>query len=531
MHDRIQEELFRAMENPRFYPHDVRAIERKETHISMVFLTGDRVYKIKKPVDFGFVDFTSLEKRRWYCHREVELNRRLSDGVYLEVASITETGDGFKLGGSGKPVEYAVVMRQLPNDRVLASLLSRHEIGEGHILALAERLVRFYEEQGGCDSALAREAYQNVSDACEENFRHIEWAAGPVLDPGRFNAIRKATRDFLSRRRPLFEQRIQTGMIRNAHGDLRTSHVYFIGAQEIHIVDCIEFNERLRHIDVASDLAFLSMELDSEKAPHLGAALIENYARASGDWQAFAVLPFFKCYRAMVRCKVNCIQIDSGEEPDRQKLFRANAERFLELAGRYADHMSRPCLWVVCGLPASGKSTISSELARSLDIAAFHSDRVRKALFGVEPHVSAGDTFESGIYTAEATRMTYDRLFHLAGQEMERGRSAVMDATFSRREQRRRAAALAQSGGWKVRIVECGAPDELLRRRLRGREHKRSVSDARLKHFEIFKRQFEALDTEERAIGLKVDTSRPLAENVGRVLTWDALIPVGDRAG
>ncbi|HID31313.1 MAG TPA: hypothetical protein EYP19_15120, partial [Desulfobacterales bacterium] len=298
METQRQAEIFQAMQKPDFYPHAVTTIRQRETHISKVFLTGTYVYKIKKPVNLGFLDFTTLENRRHFCHQEVALNRRLARKVYLDVVPITFMDNRYQLEGPGQPVEYAVKMRQLPDDRSMVRLLRKGEIDKEALQGLARILASYYG-QAPTDSRINTfGSWETVWANCEENFRQTEMFVGRILDEHMFQIVRAATRSFLRRWQELFEHRIENDKIRDCHGDLRSGHVYFTDG--IQIIDCIEFNERFRYGDITSDLAFLAMDLDYEGYPQIAHSLLKDYVAFTRDQDVFVPLDFYKCYRAFV---------------------------------------------------------------------------------------------------------------------------------------------------------------------------------------------------------------------------------------
>ncbi len=518
-----QAEIFQAMEMPDFYPHPVTTIRQCETHISKVFLTGTYVYKIKKPVNLEFLDFTTLAKRRHFCHQEVILNRRLTRNVYLDMVPITFKNGRYYLAGPGSPVEYAVKMRQLPEDCTMVSLLQKGKIDNEALQTLARILARFYGQAptGGHINTFG--SRETVWANCEENFRQTEMFVGRILDKQKFQIVRDHTRSFLSRRQELFEHRIETGKIRDCHGDLRAAHVYFTDV--IQILDCIEFNERFRYGDITSDLAFLAMDLDYRGYPKIAHSLLKAYVRFTKDQDVFVLLDFYKCYRAFVRVKVNCFRLQEGDlgEQERGSLLRETLQ-YMDLAYRYAVQFTRPTLWVVCGMPASGKSTIAGELAKTLDVKVFRSDVIRKDLFGLQPYEQRDVPFEQGIYSKEAGSLTYGKLLLAAREEIEKGYSVILDATYGSRHQRSRVIRLAQDMDTNLMFVECICTEAALKERLMSREATSSVSDARLRHFQQIKAHFEPLNEVRDEMHIRVDTERHLEESMEHILSRDYVL-------
>ena len=514
---KLQAMLFQAMADPDFYPHEVRDLSQRETHISKVFLTGPYVYKIKKPVDLGFVNFSSLEQRRYFCEQEILLNKRLTDGVYLGVIPISHDGRRFGLNTSGQVVEYAVKMRQLPRSATMRSLLADHCIASNDLVRLAARLAVFHKTARRVKDPAVR---TNARSACTENFRQIMPYIGKMLDAGQYDFIRAATFNFLIRNKELFERRIASGHFRDGHGDLRTEHVYFTMDGRIQILDCIEFNERLRLVDTASDVAFLIMDLESQLRSEAARELLRSYYERCDDPGMPALLDFYKCYRAMVRCKVNCIRLGPHLLSNQlRSSLTANAQCYLHLAHYYARRFSRPTIWVFCGLPGSGKSTLAAKLADLLVVENYNSDRMRKQMAGLSPMARANGPADKGIYDAEMSTKVYDRLYAMARKAIAESRSLILDATYSAASHRDKLRHLADDCGIRILFAECRTGDDDLRRRLTRRESTPSVSDARSAHLGLMKNRFTALSEIPPAQHLVLDTGRSQEACVRELLT------------
>ncbi|MBW2171961.1 MAG: AAA family ATPase [Deltaproteobacteria bacterium] len=515
-----QAKIFKAMSQPEFYPHHVRAVQQRETHISKVFLTGDYAYKVKKPVSLGFLDFATLRNRRHFCLRELSLNRRLTSNVYLDVLPITWQDGKYYLAGPGSPIEYTLKMRQLSADRSMLRLLHKGKINTEALQALAGVLSRFHAQAptGGHINTFGE--WEAVWANCEENFQQTEGFVAKILPERTYQIIRAATRSFLRRWRDLFQNRVEMGRIRDCHGDLRTGHIYFVDG--IQVIDCIEFNERFRYSDIASDLAFLAMDLDHEGYSDVSQNLLAAYVQHTKDQNVFVLLDFYKCYRAFVRVKVNCLRLHEGglstSEYDR---ILEDTYRYMELAYRYAVQFTRPTLWVMSGLPASGKSVIAEEIAKAFGIRVFRSDVIRKELFGVEPTAEVDVAFEEGIYSRTATSLTYGKLLLLTQEEIEKGCSVILDATYSSRRHRSEVLRLARDMDVNLIFVECVCHEDLIKERLRERETVPSISDARLPHIREIKTAFEPLDEVPDEMHIVVDTGKPLEENMGQILSQD----------
>jgi len=518
-----QKNLFQAMAKPEFYPHPVSRVKQRETHISKVFLTGTYVYKIKKALNLEFLDYTSLPKRKYYCRQETVLNRRLSDNIYLGVVAITFKKDRYYLEGPGKPVEYAVKMRQLPEDRSMQQLLRRGKIDRAALETLARILAAFYNQAATGNVINPLGTSEAVRTKFEDNFTQTQRFVGELIDERIFQIIRAACRSFLQRRQALFQHRIETEKIRDCHGDLRCGHIYFVDG--IQIVDCIEFNEHFRYSDITWDLAFLAMDLDFEGFAKIAWELLKAYVESANDPDVFVLIDFYKCHRALVRAKVNCLRLEHeclGKSGKTR--LRSEITRYMDLAYQYAVQFTRPALWVVCGMPASGKSTIADELAGILGVNVLRSDRIRKDLFGLKSAGPVNLPFEEGIYSKGAGALTYGKLLLLAQEEIEKGASVILDATFSSEHHRREAVLLAANQDANIIFIECAAPENVMIARIIRRETEPCISDARLDHLEQFKKRFEPLNDLRDEIHIRVDTARPLAENMQKILSQDYIL-------
>ncbi len=325
----------RFLLDPTAYPHKAGTVELVQTHISYVLLAGDFVYKIKKPVDFGFLDFTTLAKRKHFCEQELILNRRLCPAIYLEVVAITREGAGYQLGGSGEPVEYAVKMARLPEERMMGRVIARGELNRSHIDRIIGVLEPFYQQARGGPDIDRFGTPEAVGLNIRENLRQLEPFVGcPAIRREDFGRLSAFADGFLARE-ALFTERIAAGRIRDCHGDLYSANICL--AEEVCIFDCIEFNDRFRYCDVASDVAFLAMDLDYHGLDELAAYFVRRFTADTRDGTLERMLRFYKCYRATVRGKIGLL---TGHEPEVDPAAReqalARAARYFALARRYA---------------------------------------------------------------------------------------------------------------------------------------------------------------------------------------------------
>ncbi len=517
-----QPDFVRALQQAAAYPHAVEGISLLETHISWVFLTGAYVYKIKKPVSMGFLDFTDLASRRYYCRQEIELNRRLTRKVYKRVVPLTRAEDAIRLDGDGPVIEYAVQMKQLSRDDSLEVMLTERALDDTRLNRLAEILARFYEEAAAGPEIDAAGSRAAIAENCRDNFDQLAAAADDIIDHRRLAVIRAATDGFLENHADRFDERVQQGRIRDGHGDLRTDHIYFTDTG-IQIIDCIEFNPRFRYGDVASDLAFLAMEMDARGYPRQSGQLLSNVIRHSGDQQLFSLLDFYKCYRAMVRAKVNYLRRQQADVTAAEaEQLAAQIRNYLGLAYRYAVQFSRPVLWVVFGLIATGKSTVGRAVSEALGIRLIRSDVVRKELLADTFRQTGVGRFGEGMYTPAATALTYGTLLLRAQEELEQGRSVVLDATFSRQEDRQEALRLAKEAGALIIFVQCRCREEIIRQRLEARAGSDSVSDARVQHLDRLQAVFEPPAELSPHCLVSVDTEQPLEESLRAIFTYTA---------
>jgi aminoglycoside phosphotransferase family enzyme len=302
--------------------------------MSFVFLTGDYVYKVKKPVNLGYLDYTTLEKRRFFCHQELELNRRLCPDVYLAVVPIVEDKGGLHIEGVGGTIEYAVKMKQLPQGRMMDELLLNGQVTQEMVARVAKRLVEFHQTAETNSEIAAFGKLNVVRQNTDENFAQTEKYIGISLAPAEYSRIKSYSNDFMQSNTSLFHKRVRECRIRDCHGDLHAAHICF--TDDICIYDCIEFNDRFRYADLASEIAFLAMDLDRYQRADLSQHLVNTYVELSHDEELLKLLNFYKCYRAYVRGKVESFKLDDPYIPEEEKTkVLAVAQRYFQLAESY----------------------------------------------------------------------------------------------------------------------------------------------------------------------------------------------------
>ena len=326
--------MVKALLKPDVYPHKPQKIELVQTQMSFLFLTGDHVYKVKKPVDLGYLDYTTLEKRRFFCQQELELNRRLCPDVYLEVVPIVRSEGQIRIGGQGKAVEYAVKMRQLPRERMMDGLLPLNQVTEDMVVGVGKKLAAFHRKARTSPEISAYGELDSIITNTEENFAQTEKYIDVSIPFARCRHIKAYTDNFVESNGSLFQKRVENGRIRDCHGDLHAAHVCF--SDGIDIYDCIEFNDRFRYGDVASEVAFLAMDLDRYQRADLSQAFVDAYVRQSQDEELVRLLNFYKCYRAYVRGKVESFKLDDAYISQEEKTSAlAAAKGYFELAESY----------------------------------------------------------------------------------------------------------------------------------------------------------------------------------------------------
>jgi aminoglycoside phosphotransferase family enzyme len=319
---------------PAAFPERTAKVELVQTHISFVFVADEHVYKVKKAVDFGFLDFSTRERRRRFCEAEVELNARLSPHVYLGVVPVTERQGRLVFGGRGEPRDWAVRMRRIPMGRLMSALLAQGIVGPEDMSRVAEAVARFHRGAATSEAIARFGSLETVRTNTDENFAQTAGYVGRTITRAQYDALRGYTERFLGERAGLLEARAREGFVRDCHGDLHTEHVVL--TDPVTVFDCIEFNERFRYSDTAADIAFLAMDLDFHGRRDLSRTLVERYVAASGDAGALELLDFYKVYRAYVRGKVVSFRLDDAHIPPEEKeRARATAARYFELALSY----------------------------------------------------------------------------------------------------------------------------------------------------------------------------------------------------
>jgi Uncharacterized protein conserved in bacteria len=423
----------------------------RETHVSTVFFVGDRVYKLKKPVTLDFLDLSTRAARERVCHREVELNRRLAPDVYLGVADV--------LGTDGVLCDHLVVMRRMPDERRLSSLVQQNENVDACVRDVARVIAAFHARAETSPVIAAAGSVENVRAHWESSFATMEPFVGSVLDPEVTGRVATLARRYLEGRAPLFADRIAHDEVRDGHGDLLADDIFCLDDGP-RILDCIEFDDQLRYGDVLADVAFLAMDLERVGAPELAARFLAWYREFSGETYPSTLAHHYIAYRAHVRAKVACMRVAQGDD--------ASAETAARLVALAHDHLrrGRVVLALVGGLPGTGKSTLAADLADHLGWTVLRSDEIRKDLAGIGHTARGDDAYGEGLYDERATTATYEALLDRARALLQLGEPVILDASWSTSRWRDAARAVAAATASDLVELRCHAPVGITRERL-----------------------------------------------------------------
>ncbi|MDA8429221.1 MAG: AAA family ATPase [Geobacteraceae bacterium] len=474
--------ILKSLLKPEAYPEEVTGVDLIQTHVSYIFLTDRHAYKIKKAVDFGFLNFSTIDRRRFYCNEEVRLNRRLCPDIYEGVVELRETPNGAAFQGSGPILDYAVKMRRLPADRMLDKLVVSGEITAAAMRQISRVIAEFHRSAPTSATIADYGRLERIMYNWQENFDQMAPFEETTLPAHERELIRSWVTLFAAEQEGIFQHRVENGFIRECDGDIHLENICLDNGA-IHIFDCIEFNDRFRCCDTAADIAFLLMDLDFHGRHDLADDVIDEYVTISGDSGAKALIDFYKIYRAFVRGKVESFRLnDSGINQDEQMLASNRAVRYFRLARGYIERRKlKPTLFITCGLMGSGKSTLTAQLAFELGVASFNSDVVRKQTAGFSAEKRTRDAYNEGLYNHHTHEATYAELLRRAEQHLTAGNSVIVDACFTHRDQRSAFAALAHRHAVPFIILHVACSDAENKRRLQDREASgASVSDGRL---------------------------------------------------
>ncbi len=508
--------LVKTLMKPEAYPEPVKQVRMLETHISYLFFAGQTVYKVKKPVDYGFLDFTTLEKRHFYCLQEVALNSRISPDVYLGVVPICEQDDSFTIEGSGTTVEYAVKMRQLCQKQALNERLQNDQVSEDDIRRVAVKIANFHNQAPTSPEITKLGDFNAVRQNVEQNLQQMGHDIDRCLSQEAFDDLLAYSRGFMEVKAGLFARRANEGWVRDGHGDLHSANVFL--ADDVQIIDCIEFNDRFRCLDVAEDIAFLAMDLEFYGRPDLSKIFISTYEEEINDHGGSDLLDFFKSYRAQIRGKVAGFRLDDPSLSDHERLeIQETSQAYYQLAHSYTEKVhAGPILVLIAGLSGTGKTGLSRELAKRWKMAHISSDITRKGLAGIRAGDHQYDAYQEGIYSPEFTLLTYEAMYGQAREELAKGKSVVLDASFKMKSERTRAVGIAGELGVDFLVIECTALESEIQRRLNQRikGNEDTLSDGRWEIFPQQKADWQPIQEVPKDRYIQLDTTGPQQDTV-----------------
>lgn len=492
--------LMLQMQQSDFYPHSVAdKIELIQTHASSIFLTGKYAYKIKKNVDFGFLNYSTLAKRKHFIETELRLNQQIAPELYLEVIPISDRDGKFMLGNSDNIVEYVLKMRQFPQENLFSNLLAAARLSDNRLSELGKIVALFHQNAISNDYISSFGTVAKIQTAFEENYQQSRSYIGKVQTEEQFAATKAYTDAFFSDRQDLFKARVEQHKIKECHGDLHLKNIC-LWQDKIRLFDRIEFNESFRFVDTMYDVAFTVMDLEAKNQPRLANAFLNSYLEYTGDWTGLLLLPLYLSRQAYVRAKVTSFLLDDPQISQVDKAqARNNASDYYRQAYRYTQ--SKPgSLILMSGLSGSGKSTVAREIARSQGAIQIRSDAVRKHL----AEIALDEAGTNELYTAQMTQKTYDRLGELGITLAKAGYTVILDAKYDRLALRQ--AIISQARKIPLKIIYCTAPSSVLCDRLNQRHD--DISDAGADLIATQQQNAEAFTTEELADVTTIDTSQ-----------------------
>jgi aminoglycoside phosphotransferase family enzyme/predicted kinase len=476
-------QLVEELQRPSAIPHPVEKVEFRQTHISAVFLAGDFVYKLKKPVKLGFLDFSTMEQRKHFCEVEVELNRRLAPSVYLAVVPVGRTPEGARFEASGEVIDWAVKMKRLPDEATFEERLHDRRLQTAELEKLGQKLAAFHAS-ARTDARITKFGhYETVRQSLMQVFQNSANHVGLTVHPDAFQKVKTLTEKELESQRPLIDERARQGKTRDCHGDLHLDHIYWFGGEseedEIVIIDCIEFNEPFRFIDPVADMAFAVMDFHFFGRRDLARIFADAYFAASGDHKGRALLPLYTAYRSSVRGMVDGVLLMEKEvsQEEREKALKRGMAHWLLALVELSPPKDRPALVLVGGLPGSGKSTLARELARAAGFRLIRSDVVRKEHFAQAPAAAPPTEQQATLYSPAQSERVYAHCRDLAVKQLFEGGRVMVDATFRSDRQRQEFLELAVSAGVPSLLILCEASPGTIQKRLEGRHGDASDAD------------------------------------------------------
>jgi aminoglycoside phosphotransferase family enzyme/predicted kinase len=514
----LTDEIIQFLSNPQVFAENTGEISIVQTHISVVALLDNFVYKVKKAVNFGFLDFTELDRRKYYLEEEIRLNSRLTVDLYQGIVPIYRLANGNLSFTSQHPsdeiAEYALKMRRLSHECFLDEILKKPTFDWQTINLIANKLARFYQRIPAQPHTSKWGYPEFLREIIDENFEQITPYVKNTIQPIEFRVLRAYQYYFLENNKQLFIQRVEDGKILECHGDLKCDHIH-VENQQVNIYDCIEFNERYRCIDILNDVSFLSMELDFRRRFNLSNYFVNQVASQieTGEYQD--LFDFYKSFRAFVKGKVESFTSTTLEVPAKKRHKCAErARKYFKLSLKYALIGSEATLVVVYGGVATGKTTLAQKIAGHMNIQHFNSDLIRKKMAGIPTYERTKDEDIQRVYSQEMTEKVYDTLIEEGINCAFQEGTAILDATFRDiTKLERLLKRVREVQPLRVVFIEAIAPEEEIKKRLRARENEPSVSDARIEHFEMLKQSRHQI-AEMLPNHLTLNTANPLQKTM-----------------
>jgi uncharacterized protein len=494
-------DLIPQMQKAEFYPHNVSDdIELIQTHVSAVFLTGDYAYKLKKEVNFGFLDYSTLEKRKHFLEEEIKMNGVIAPELYLEVVPINQEGDRFTLNGTGEVVEYALKMRQFPQENLLINLFEAGKLEISQMEELGKIVAQFHKEAKTNEYISSFGTVAKIREAFDENYQQTQGYVGRGQTQEQLTETQAYTDKFFAEREDLFKSRITNNKIKECHGDLHLKNIC-LWQDKIQLFDRIEFNEPFRFVDVMYDVAFTMMDLEAKGKPDFANAFLNTYLEQTGDYEGLPLLPLYLSRQAYVRAKVTSFLLDDPNIPATVKQeAQATASEYYQQAWQYTQNLQGKLI-IMSGLSGSGKTTVAKTIARKESAIHLRSDAIRKQLAGI----SVEEKGSNEIYSAEMSQKTYTRLLELGIMLSKAGFTVILDAKYDRVTYREQIISAASSDNIPLQIINCTAPIEVLRDRLNQRTG--DISDATAELLETQQANAENFTESEKVYVTTIDTS------------------------
>lgn len=494
--------LIIQMQQPDFYPHAVvEDLKLVQTHASYVFLTGNYAYKVKKNVNYGFLDYSSLTKRKFFLDEELRLNRKIAPELYLEVLPISQHDSKFVLANSANIVEYALKMHAFPQENLFSNLLETDQLSSDRLTELGKVVAKFHQNADTNEYISKFGTAANIRVAFAENYQQSQKYVGKIQTREQLEATKVYTDYFFTEREYLLKQRVKQGKIKECHGDLHLNNIC-LWHKQIQLFDRLEFNESFRFVDTMYDIAFIVMDLEARKKPDFANIFLNSYLEYTGDWKGLLVLPLYLSRQAYVRAKVNSFLLDDPQvSEDKKQQARKTAREYYQLAYQYTQTKSGSLI-IMSGLSGSGKSTVARTIAQNKGAIHIRSDAVRKHLAGIPLDQSASDR----LYTAAMTQKTYDRLLELGLILVKEGYTVILDAKYDRLSLRQAVITQAKEQNILLKIIYCTAPESVLRDRLNQRQN--DISDATADLIATQQAKAEDFSTKERDYLTTIDTSQ-----------------------